>query len=266
MKKYYSCYPLLYKITILWLNHYQLFDDSNQQIEIMEDILDLCKRIVEQSNDIGLVNDTLIVMAMTNLILGRADQTIDILQPIKDPKRLSIQSDGLLIQAYQSIGETDKADCYNQIFSYLNVLNLVTSAMNALLIRCQEKEYCKEVIKRTTTLIQLFHLDHINENICCQFYYQVSITYCTYGEVEEATRYLKLFTILTKQVIQAEQFFHGDNYFDRIEQWMNDESLLFSKPRSKEVMLESVRQGLNHPAFSVIAHTTEYHKCQELFE
>lgn len=41
IKKYYSCFPLLIQIGILFINHHMLTEDTDRRIEILEEAMNL---------------------------------------------------------------------------------------------------------------------------------------------------------------------------------------------------------------------------------
>lgn len=67
VRKYYSCYPFLLQVCVLWLNHYNLSKDQNRQIEILESIPGLCEHILENCKDIGICNDAVGIKAMVEI-------------------------------------------------------------------------------------------------------------------------------------------------------------------------------------------------------
>ena len=45
VKKYYTCYPFLFQMTVLWLNHFYMADSEKRRIEVLNDILKLFRHI-----------------------------------------------------------------------------------------------------------------------------------------------------------------------------------------------------------------------------
>ena len=58
VKKYYSCYPFLFQICVLWLNHFMLAEDKNIQETVLTKLLDLCSHIISNCKNIGICEDT----------------------------------------------------------------------------------------------------------------------------------------------------------------------------------------------------------------
>lgn len=109
VKKYYSCYPLLFQISVLWLNHFMLAEKKEWQKEILQDICNLFDHILCGCKDRNLCSDAAILQAAAQLQLGKLPEAVETLEQALDPYRLSTQSDVLLVQAYQMTGQTRRA-------------------------------------------------------------------------------------------------------------------------------------------------------------
>lgn len=143
VKQYYSCYPFLYRMSLLWINHYMLIMDVERQKEILMGALDLCIRIVENTKDIALCNDAVHLKATIKLLLGEAEDVIDLLEEIMNPCRISSQSAGILIKAYQMVNKLDKANEYTQIIMYTKIIEIVGCAVEYITIHSNDLSVCE---------------------------------------------------------------------------------------------------------------------------
>lgn len=57
VKQYYSCYPFLLQVAVLWLNHFMLTKDLEEQQAILSEAEALCTKIVEESAELSLCNN-----------------------------------------------------------------------------------------------------------------------------------------------------------------------------------------------------------------
>ena len=57
VKRYYSCYPFLFQICALWLNHYVLADGEEKQTEVLISISELCEHIKKNCKDVSICDD-----------------------------------------------------------------------------------------------------------------------------------------------------------------------------------------------------------------
>lgn len=51
VKQYYSCYPFLLQMCVLWLNHCTMIAASENRSELLQDILEICRHITEGCGD-----------------------------------------------------------------------------------------------------------------------------------------------------------------------------------------------------------------------
>ncbi len=65
--RYYSCYPLLLQLCVLYLNHFMLAETKEDSREMLKDALRLCSRILEGCRDTGICADAAVVKAMLHL-------------------------------------------------------------------------------------------------------------------------------------------------------------------------------------------------------
>ena len=76
IKQYYSCFELLYYMAVLYLNHYILFKNKD---EIIEECLQLCKRIETECNLPTLVKDAVSLELTIYTVIQKPHEILDIL-------------------------------------------------------------------------------------------------------------------------------------------------------------------------------------------
>ena len=262
MKKYYSCYPFLLQICILWLNHFMLLEDKEQQLKILSDISDLCCHIISNCKDIGICEDATIIKASVDLQLGKVEDVIDILEDILNPRRLSTQSDSLLIQAYLLANKKEQADSFTQISMFLHLLSILNSATQYLIIHSEHLEICEETIQRINNIISTYQLDYLH-TATALFYYQAAIIYCMHKKKQNAFHMLERYTTNINYFLTDNHFsLHGDDYFYDIQPWYEQLELGADPPRNKQSIFESFKSSLEHPAFAYLSDCDEFKKLK----
>lgn len=191
VKKYYSCYPFLLQIGVLWLNHYMLADGKERQAEVLGKLQELCTHILENCSNLELCSDARGIRASADLFCGRPKEAIDGIRDLLDPKRVLNQSDWLLMQAYLANGEPEEADSFAQASLYLHLLMLVGDSTYFLAMHMQEKEICEETIKRIDAVIGAYHLDELHPNVTAGYHYQVAVYAVMSGDHAQALRRLQ---------------------------------------------------------------------------
>ncbi len=250
VKKYYSCYSFLLQISILWLNHYTFAEDPKSQMGILDETVELCTHIIENCKDISICNDATVLKAIMDLQRGRPQEALDLVEDMLSPYRLSSQSSGILIQAYQMVGDMDKAVSYTQISMFLHLLSLVEGATQYIAFRAQDKESCEETIRRMDGLIELFQLERLHQNIAAVYHYQVAVYQCQQEDIEGVFARLKRFVEIICDLLDHEAALHGDGYFNRLEEWFEGLDLGKQMVRDKKLVLDNACQALENPVFS----------------
>lgn len=191
IKTYYCCYPFLFQMCVLWLNHFMLAGSQEAQKEILAEDSALCSHILSHCKELKLCNDTAMLKAVIDLQLGKTEEVIETLEEALNPYQLSSQSEGVLIRAYQGAGKKEKADRFTQISMYIHLLSLISGAVNYLALHVDDLESCEETIRRIDGILKLYHVDQLDANAAGVFHYQAAIVYCMHQKEKEALERLE---------------------------------------------------------------------------
>lgn len=262
VKKYYSCYPLLLQIGVLWLNHFSLAPDPNQQKDILNSILSLCGRIRENCRDTGLCSDAETLYSMVQLQLGNLQEVVDALEESSNPLRFSKSCEAILAQAYLLLGKTAQADSLNQISLYGHVLSLMQCGTLHLQLHQSEWDVCQETLRRLDSLAEAFDLSHLHPNTAAIFHYQAALV-CSMNHREDlAMDRLARYGSLVLTILQNGALLCGDAFFCRLGEWLEQLDLGVKGVRSTPLVLESCLQSLEHPAFASLQNRKEFQKIK----
>ncbi|MDO4298645.1 MAG: helix-turn-helix transcriptional regulator [Lachnospiraceae bacterium] len=261
VKRYYSCFPFLNQMVILWMNHFIMAESNERQEEILQKTADLCDHILEHCKDMGINRDTVMLKAAIDLQRGHAQEVIQTVGDLQNPCRISSQGDSLLIQAYRMAGEREKADSFTQVSMFLHLLLLLGDVPLYLAIHEEDKEICEETIRRTDVMIREYHLERIAPNAVSVYEYQAAVILCAFRQKEEALARLKKYAETAQYLLKTEAVIQGDEYFYRLDEWVSQTVMV----RNKRMVLESVRQSLENPAFDDIRSETQFVRIQKQF-
>ncbi len=261
--QYYSCYPFLLQLCVLYWNHFMLAETEEGRNQVLEEAVAWCTHILENCSDVGVCSDALVLKAGLDLQLGRAAETIDALEPVSDPARLAGQDGSLLIQAYQMAGKTGKAKSFVQAKQYLDLLNLVSDSVLSLALYASEPKRCEETIRRITEVMEQFHLQQLHPNLAAQFYYQSAVFYAQNGKNKDAVNALGCFEKCVNMLLREEKIvLHGDSYFDLLHEWIESLPLGEMAPRDRNFVGQSVQEALLHPSFEGIQTNREFQRLR----
>lgn len=266
-KQYCSCYPFLFQICTLWLNHYTLADTQERQREILGNVLLLCGHIRKNCHEIRISSDTLFLQSFAFLHLGRAQDVICALEEICEPSRMLPQSRPLLIQAYQMTGDQEKAERFAQAGMYSDVMSLVTDAICYLSVHSRNPAVCDETITRIEQVAETYHLARLNPNTMASFSYQATLCYLTHGDVQKALSCADHFVKCVTELFAADQMqLHGDDYFDKMEEWFDETINGANAPRTRNAVLKDARQYFDAPVFAPLEKEPEFQRLKKILK
>lgn len=266
VKKYYSCYPFLYQVSVLWLNHYMLAEEGKQQ-EIFGEILRLCEHILDNCKDIRIGKDIVGIQAMTNLLLERHEKVVEILEEVVHTKQMDMQLEGVLTQAYLRGWNKEKAEETAQISMYIHLISLISAGILYLQIHADNIEICRITIERLEKLQETFVLRELHPNISAQLHYQAAVIYSIFQMDEEAFAMLRKYVKDVHRLMIIDKItLHGDAYFNKLDKWMEQEGVNMEAPREAEVIWNSAIEALANPCFDQIRDGKEFKRIEKELE
>lgn len=255
IKKYYSCFPLLFEMAVLLVNHHMLAKEKDRQEEILREAMTLCLHIKEDSSDMWLSKMANSLEAACYIILQKPQEVLELLEGIMKP---TSEDEVILATAYQMTGNMQKAKEVLQISSYKHILGIVGSATSLLSIYVTESGKFEELIHRVLAISDLFNLDKLHASSMVQFYLAAAQGYLMQGDSSRALDMLKIYADIC-----ATDFFpvtlHGDEFFDCIDNWFKEFSLDIKAPRDEKVIKESMVQAITeNPIFASLIEEPRY--------
>lgn len=269
VKKYYSCYPFLQQICVLWMNHAPLANDVERQREIRENITDLCDRMIQNCRDIGVCNNAIAIKSLIDLQNGNAEKVIEAMGDSLDVN--SIEDRGsLLTMAYMTLGDVESADKTAQICMYRDLSELLSSGLHLLTLHTNDWKYNEEIRKRLESIIDSFQIETLNPNSAAGYYFQAAVSLCVFlEERKEAAEplileYLEKYTLAAKRLLDEGIILHGDTFFTKLDEWFEGLDLGIKGVRSEKLVKESALEGLNYPGFQRLTHQEKLEQYRKI--
>ncbi len=253
VKKYYSCYPFLFQICVLWLNHHTMAKGEERQREILAQLSDLCGHIRENCHDVRISDDVIVLQSMVHLLLGKTDEVVDALEEMSRPDRLMGQSASVLMQAYMMAGEKEKAESLMQISMYNALVSFVGISTSYISMQMEKPEACEPTVNRIAQVVETYGLRQLNPNLAAGFEYQATMYFCLHGKKQEALEHAGYYVLCLEELFSSDTIvLHGDDYFDRIEEWFEKTEGGTGALRNRQVVLDEVKSSLDSPAFALL--------------
>lgn len=253
-KKYFSCYPFLFQIGSLFVNHSMLAENPEKATQMVEEARALFIRVKNGTDDPSLGKEALQMEAYCLLALKRPTEVLDLLEadgPNVGP------CEPLLASAYQMAGNIKEAKRTLQIGIYkgiLSQLNLLSSYMNLCL---DDPVGFELTCSRLHWIAEAFRLDTLHPGALLSCYLVMAQGWASLGETEKALQALEDYTVLATGNIYPLRL-HGDAYFTLLDDWFHEEEY---PPREESIIRHSMIQAVtDNPAFAGFAEHPRFQR------
>ncbi len=261
VKKYYSCYLLLFHIGSLLVNHHMLAKSQEESRQVLEKARELFIRTKNETDDPILGKEALQMEAYCLLALKRPAEVLDLLDAAQ-PTLNSIES--LLASAYQATGNSQEAKRILQAGIYKNIINLINLLLSYMGLSSDIPEVFEETCKRIQMMAEAFRLKTLHPWILLSCYLAMAQGFVALGRSEKALQFLEEYTKLATGNIYPMRL-HGDSYFNLLDEWIkSDLDLGDHFPRNETLVRHSMTQALvDNPAFSVFTEDPRFLSMSE---
>ncbi|MCQ4636294.1 helix-turn-helix domain-containing protein [Anaerovorax odorimutans] len=251
--KYYCCFPLLLQMAVLYLNHHMVAP-KEQQSAVLDEALELCRRIKEESGNVFLSKDATMVEAAAYMMTNRPQEVLELFGETLRPITQETES---MAQAYIMMGNPEKGREALQVSIYQHLIVLESSMAQLLTLPGQEPQKTDLILKRFLGIARLFELEKLHPNVMASSALAGAQFFCAMGEAEKALDFLDLYVTACENF--APFTLHGDVFFDSIDSWLADFDLGNQAPRSKDIIKKSLIESIEqNPALTPLKETPEF--------
>ena len=260
VKKYYSCFPLLFQIGALLVNHSTEAGSRDQTLSVLVEAKELFIRVKKESEDAELVQLALHMEALCVLLMEKPNEVIDLLE---GTSRKIISAEALLASAYQMSGKTNEAKAILQVGIYQYLIALLGSLTDYLTLCAGEPEQFAETMKRANEVACAFDLEKLHPSLLARLYIIAAQGYTMLGNTDKALEILEKYADLVTGDIYPLQL-KGDTYFYLLDQWIEELDLGGALPRNEKIVRRLMADGvINNPAFTTLGGTRRYQRIVE---
>lgn len=255
IKKYYSCFPLLFQMAVLLANHHMLAEEKKEQEAILKEAAELCIRIKTEGDDVGLAKEATSFEAVCYLMLQQPKEILNLLGQSIRPISTDLE---IVAQAYQMMGNVSKAKEVTQISMYQHILALIGVTSAYLMLNADNSNKIEEILHRALSVAAIYDLELLHPNTMAQIYFTAAHVYSLQSNAEKALYMLQKYADICTKGFSTFSL-HGDAFFDAIDGWFEDFDLGADAPRSERVIKESMLQSvLSNPAFASLTEQPQY--------
>ena len=193
LRKYFSCWELQVQLGLLLINHANLSGSPERMKEILEEVLNIFIRIEKSSGDVNLAKQAIQYQAICYLTLQQPAEAIDILEGIKEPL---MQTETMLVRAYQMKGDTAKAIEHLQGYTYVNLITMLGAAQDFFLMYADQPDKMEQYYQIFTKVCQLFEMEELHPAVLLQINFAAAQSFILQGKKDKAMDALERYTEL----------------------------------------------------------------------
>ena len=261
-RDYYSCYPLLAQVAVLYLNHMNLAGEPERE-KLAEEAIDLCHRIRRNSESSVDVKLAEAVEASFLLATGNPLAAIEALGEVPN---VDMGLDLLLANAYNATGQVGEAEKTLQ-GSLVQSLTLSLNRLAQLaMLWTGNLGKLETAHERTIALIDAFDMEELYVNAVA-IHLSFAMAYIMGGNASRALDCLEDYERAARKLSFPIEL-HGDEFFDKAEAWLEDINALGKDaPREETLIKKSLVDSVAaNPMFAPIADEARFKRVVKSLE
>lgn len=260
VKKYFSCFPLLFNIGVLLVNNSSEAGDREKTLSVLSEAKDLFVRVKTECDDAELAQISLYMEAACALMTGNPGEVIELLE---GTSRKIIPPETLLAPAYQMVGKAEEARSVLQVAIYQHMGILIGDLTDYLLLCTDDPDQFEKTFKRANDIAETFDLRRLHPSLIMKLYIVTAQGFAMSGNTERALEILEKYAELVTGDIYPLKL-KGDEYFNRIDQWIEELDQGNALPRSEKIIRKSMADAvINNPVFAVLANESRFKRITD---
>lgn len=263
MKKYYACFPLLFQIGVLYVNHSMLAGNPETTNCMNKEAEDLFRRVKEECDDVELAKQALVMEAYCCLLLGKPDQAVELLETQEEQH---VSKNVLLASAYQMTGRPEQALAALQIDIYKEIISAIGAMPSLLMMYVEKPDKFDDCIERMLLMDEAFGLRSMHPAVMLPVFLTCAQGYSLQGRIDKALDMLETYVGMATDGIYPLRL-KGNEFFDHIEKWLNGLDAGVYPPRSEQVIKQSIVESIiKNPAFGVLSQEDHFRNLVKRLE
>ena len=262
VRDYYSCYPLLAQIAVLYLNHANLVEGSEREA-IVSEAIELCRRVRRNSESSADIKLAELAEANFLIAIGKPQAAVEALGETLD---FDMGADILLASAYGALGQADEADKALQGALFQSLVLSLNRLAQLGMLWTNDPDKLGVAHERALALMDAFEMEGIYLNAAA-IHLMFATAYVMGGNAERALDCLDDY----ERAVRCLEFpleLHGDAFFDKAQAWLEDVNIIgTSGPREDTLVRKSLVESVSaNPAFAVLADEPRFKRIVKSLE
>ena len=261
VKEYYSCFPLVYHMSVLLVNHFAMLSKETH-FKAIREARELSEHVVSDCGDVMLARDALNMQALCSILLEQPDDVFSLLGESLGTQLLNEGS--LIAKAYALAGNKVKAKEVYQCNIHKFLLYLAEALVNYIGLLDDNFDAAQAAFNRAMELIRLFNISKLNPEIMAEAYLRGADMYCRHGDLEKALELLEKYVEFCTTGFFPLRI-SGDDFFTDVDEWLNHGESALSV-----ISEQAVKDGLLHDlhgfsSFAALNDNPRYKRIMKKF-
>ena len=263
IKKYRSCWHLLFNMAQLYVNHSMLAGSPEKMADVLREAAELLESVEKDSGDAKLAKNALSLRACCTLALGDPTATIDLLDADEQP----MQTEPLLAKAYMLKGDKERAAGLLQRFIFHSIIGAFTAVPDLMSLYTDNPEKMEDCLRLALETGAAVNLRHIQPHHYFSLYLTAALLFMSTDNPDRALDMLEAYAdVVTDRTIYPLKLRGGD-FFDRLEAFYDTQNLGTDTPRSEKLIIKDLKETvLNNPVFSPLHDNTRFRRLADRLE
>ncbi len=264
IKKYRSCWHLLFTMAQLFVNHSTLAGSPEKTAAVLREASELLENVETESGDAKLAKSALSLRAYCCLALGEPAGAIDLLD---DADEQEMQPEPLLAKAYILKGDKDRAAGLLQRYIFHSIIGAFASAPDLMALYADDPEKMEACLRLALDTGDAVGLRHIQPHHYFPLYLTAASLFISTNETDKALDMLEAYTdIATDRTIYPLKLRSGD-FFDRLEAYYETQNIGTDVPRSEKLIKKDLKDiVLDNPAFEALRENARFRRLAARLE
>ena len=217
IKEYYSCFPLVFHMSVLLLNQFAMLS-GEAHFEAVREAKELFECVASDCQDMILARDALNMQALCSILLEQPDDVFSLLGESVNVQ--SLDEGRLIAKAFVLAGNKVKAKEVYQCNMHKFLLHLAESLVDYIHLLNDDFDAAQTAFNRAIELIRLFNISKLNPETMAEAYLHGADMYCKHGDLEKALELLeKYMEFCTAGFLPLR--IRGDDFFTDVDGWLN---------------------------------------------
>ena len=264
IKKYRSCWHLLFNMAQLYVNHSMLADTPEKTAEVFREAAGLLESVEQDSGDPKLAKNALSLRAYCTLALGDPSAAIDLLD---DADEQVMQPEPLLAKAYILKGDPDRAMGLLQRYIFHSIVGAFLAVPDLMSLYIDNPEKMEDCLRLALEAGAVVDLRQVQPHHYFSLYLSAAALFQAANKTDRALDMLEAYTdIVTDRTIYPLKL-RGSDFFDRLEAFYDTQNLGTSVPRSEKLIKKDMKEiVLSNPSFSPLHDNARFRRLAARLE